>query len=62
MSRSVGQPLADDAQQRPVRPLGVVDAQRDPVVEPEVELGEVAVEMLLVAMLLERIADQFAAS
>jgi hypothetical protein len=53
MSRSVGQPLADRAQQRRLGAHGVVHAQPDPVVVAEIELGEVAVEVLLAAVLVD---------
>jgi hypothetical protein len=51
MSRSIGQPLADDAADRSFGALLIFDAERRPVVVPEIELGEVARQMPFVAML-----------
>ena len=52
-SRSIGQPLPDDAAKGFVGPLRVVDAIGDALVVPEVELGKVAVQMLFAAMLID---------
>jgi hypothetical protein len=49
---AVGETLADDALQRPRSPRRVIDAQRDAVRVPEVELSGVAVKVLLRAMLM----------
>lgn len=43
MSRSIGQPLPDDAADRAIAPLNIVDAKADPVVVTEIEFREVAV-------------------
>ena len=43
----IGQPLALDAGQRDLGAIDVVKAERDAVVVAEVELGEVAVQVLL---------------
>ena len=51
VSPPVGEALADDARERPFRALAVVDSEGDAVVVPEIELGEVAVQVLLAAML-----------
>src|SRR5438067_1050216 len=48
ISRSVGEPLADDAAERPVGALYIVNAECDALVVPEVELGEVALQVLFV--------------
>src|SRR6266404_1588626 len=50
-SRSVGQPLADDAPHRILDALFIVDAERHPVVVPKIELREIALQMPLVAVL-----------
>lgn len=46
-SRSVGQPLTDYAAQCTIRALYVVDSESHPIVVPEIELGEVTVQMCL---------------
>jgi hypothetical protein len=53
MSRSIGETLANNALERLVRPLHVVHAECDPVVVPEIELGEIAMQMLLAAVLID---------
>lgn len=53
MSRSIGQPLANHTQQGRVSAHGVVHAKDDSVIIPEIDLGEVAVEVLLCAVLIE---------
>ena len=52
-SRSVSQPLANDALQHPVGAGDIVNAKADPVVAPEIELCDVAVQMPLGAMLVD---------
>ena len=46
-SRSIGQPLAGNAPQRRVGAHGIVDPEGDPIVVPEIELGEVAMQVPL---------------
>lgn len=50
VSRSIGEPLADDTLEGIGRPFGIVHAKGNPVVVSEVELGKVAVQMLLADM------------
>ena len=45
VSRSIGQPLSDDAADYALGALDIIDAQRDSVVVPEIELGEVAMQV-----------------
>ncbi len=45
MSRSIGQSLADNASQRPVGALYVVNTKSDPLVVAEVELGQIPFQM-----------------
>ena len=54
MSRSIGEPLSDDAGERPVGPLYIINAERDPLVVAEIELGQIPVQMLPVAVLVRR--------
>ena len=51
MRLSVSQPLANSTFERPVGPIRIVHAQLHPVVVPKVELREVAVQVLLAAVL-----------
>ena len=53
MRHSIGQPLSNDALQRRLGPLDVAAAQRDPVIVPKIELGNVAMQVLLGAMLID---------
>ena len=52
-SRSVGQPLTLDAQERLLSPHNVVNAEPHPVVHAEIKLGEVAVQVPLVDVLVD---------
>src|SRR5271154_4539663 len=47
VSRSIGEPLPSDALQGEVGALHIVYAEPDTIAIPEVELGEIAVQMLL---------------
>src|SRR6516162_1517491 len=55
MSRSVGEPLADYAAQRPVRALLIVNAETDSVAVAEIEFGEIAMKVLLADVLIDAI-------
>jgi hypothetical protein len=54
-SRSIGEPLADDSAQCPVRAFQVINAKRGPVAVPEIEFGEVPVKMFLADVLIDPI-------
>jgi hypothetical protein len=45
VSRSIGQPLADNPAKGALRPLYVIDAELNPIAVAEIEFGEVAVQM-----------------
>src|SRR5229473_2824683 len=51
-SRSVGEPLPADTLDRPLGALVIVDAEGSAVAVPEIELGEVAVQVPLITMLI----------
>lgn len=53
VSRSIGQTLALDALESLGCPLLIVDAEADSIVIPEVKLGQVAMEVLFRAMLID---------
>jgi hypothetical protein len=53
LSRFIGQPLAFDANDRAVGASHVMIAGFDPVRVTEIELGEIAMKMLLAAMLID---------
>ena len=55
MSRSISEALPDDALQRHLGSLGIVRAQPDAEAIPEIELGKVAMQMLLSAVLTPRV-------
>ena len=55
MSRSIGQPLADDAFEDLVGTLDVVDSERDSLIVAEVEFGEVTVQMFLAHVLINTV-------
>src|SRR5438552_10561878 len=44
-SRSIGKPLTDHAAQKIVSALRIVDANGDAIAEPEIELGDVALQV-----------------
>src|SRR5262249_53923566 len=50
-SRSIGQPLANNASHRFGGTLRIIDAERSPVAIPKIKLGQIAVQMPLIAML-----------
>jgi hypothetical protein len=50
MRISVGQPLAGDALDRECGPRGIVAAESDPVVVPEIELVQVPAKVRLTHM------------
>ena len=52
-SRFIGQSLPFDAEQRAVGALDVVDAEPNAIGVPEIKLGQIAVKMLLAAMLID---------
>lgn len=51
-SRLIGQPLAFHALQKVIGALYVIDAKRDAIVIAKVELGEIAVQVIMRAMLI----------
>ena len=53
ISRLISQPLADDAFERAISALSVVDAEFDTVRISEIELREIAVKMLFAAVLID---------
>jgi hypothetical protein len=55
MSRSIGEPLSDDAFEDLVGTLNVVDSERDSLIVSEVEFGEVTVQMFLADMLINAV-------
>jgi hypothetical protein len=59
MSRSIGEPFPDDTTDRAIGPPDIVNAQRDPIVMPEIELGEVTVKVLLAHVLIDPINPAF---
>lgn len=58
-SRSIGEPLALDTAQDIASAFGIVYAECDPVVVPEVEFGEVAVQMFLADVLIDAVDAAF---
>ncbi len=55
VSRSIGEPLADNAAQRPIGALYVVHAEHDPVVVSKIKLGEVTMQVFFADMLVNAI-------
>ena len=53
MSRSIGEAFADDALERQLCEVNVVDAEPDAEAIPEIELGKVAMQMLLATVLVD---------
>src|SRR5579863_9689983 len=53
VNRLVGEPLADNAFQRAVGAGHIVNAKFDPVAIAEIELGQIAVQVLFLAMLID---------
>jgi hypothetical protein len=58
-SRSVSQPLADDATDRALSALYIVHAKSDSIAVFEIELGEVTVKMFLADVLIDAIDSAF---
>lgn len=54
VSRSIGKPLADDPTESPHRALRVVNPERDALVVAEIELCEVALQVLFAHMVIKR--------
>src|SRR5579885_149466 len=52
-SRLIGEPLADHALQQAFGALGIVHAKRDAVVVAEIKLRQIAVQMIVAAMLID---------
>ena len=52
MSRSIGEPLSDDAFEDLVGTLDIVDSERDSLIVAKVEFGEVTVQMFLAHVLI----------
>ena len=53
ISRSIGKPPANDTAKGLLCPLGIAHAKRDPLIIPEIILSEIAVKVLLSAMLVD---------
>src|SRR5712671_4761230 len=53
MRRSIGESLPDDALQRPLSALYIVNAKSNAIAVAEIELGQISVQMLLFAMLID---------
>ena len=53
MSCLIGQATPNDALKQTFGAFAIVDLQRSPIVIPEIELREIAVKMLLGAMLVD---------
>ena len=53
MSCLIGQPLANDAQQSRLGAHRVVHAESDPMVVAKIELGEIAMQVALPAVLID---------
>jgi hypothetical protein len=54
-SRSIGEPFADYAAKRAIGAFSVIDAERNAVVMPEIEFGEVAMQMFLADVLIDTV-------
>ena len=48
----MGEALADDTTNQRVRAIGIAEAERNAVIVAEIELGKVAVQVLLTALLI----------
>ena len=59
ISRSIGQPLANDTTKGALGPLSIVYTKRDPLIIPEIELRKIAVQMPLGAMLIDALHAAF---
>jgi hypothetical protein len=55
MSRSIDQPLANDAAQRAIGALDIINPQWDPLVVAEIELGKILLQMLLADVVIDTI-------
>jgi hypothetical protein len=55
MSRSISKPFADAAAQCPIGTLKIIDSERDAIGIPEIELGEIAMQVLLADVLIDAI-------
>ena len=53
----IGQPLANDAAKRGFGALLVINAKRDPLIIPEIELREIAMKMLFGTVLIDAFHD-----
>src|ERR1051326_8841884 len=53
MSRSVGKPLPNNASQRALGPLNIVNAKREPFVVAELALCEIPLEMLFADVVID---------
>ena len=51
MRRTIGQAFANDAFERTIRALHVINAQPDPVAVAKIKLGKIAVQVFFLAML-----------
>jgi hypothetical protein len=54
-SRSVSQSLADDAADRALGALYIINAKRDSVAVPKIEFGEVTVKVFLADLLVDAV-------
>jgi hypothetical protein len=55
ISRSISEPLADDATNRTLRPLNIINSKRDPIVVPKIKFGEITMQMFLADVLIDAI-------
>jgi hypothetical protein len=53
VSRSISEPLSNDAANRASASLHIINAKSDPVAVPEVELGKIAVKVPLGTVLID---------
>ena len=55
----IGEPLADDTGQELVGALGVIDAERHTIAVPEIELGQIPIQVVMAAMLIDTLHATF---
>ena len=55
MRQPIGKPLANDAAKSASRALDIVDAERDPLIVPKIELREISLQVLLADMVVHTI-------
>jgi len=55
VSRSIGEPFPDFTTDRAIGPLDIVNAESDPIIVPEIELGKVTMKVFLAYVLIDPI-------